>query len=350
MLRKLIGILAIGALALASGCSNSSGSQAKEDSQGITTVKVAVSGGENPIFAAYLSAVGKGYFEDEGIKIQQDIYESGTLAFSAFAGGSDDFCICGATQLMTSNAQGRNFVGIFNQYIGGAVVFIGAKKYEKSRGTDLAAYDGATWGYTAEGSVSQVFMDRAATAAGLDWAKQKHAALGAVSAYIPSLQQGSADIITMDVASAARAIDLGLGYPVFNTNDPSKVESLWGQQLGLPMVTTQSTIDKNPDLTQRFVNALYRGLRDVQESGSDSAAILALMPASFRSTTSELYPTIFPFIKDAFSNIDGSFTDKQIADTKALAVETGVLTKGADAAAGFDNSFVEKAIKNSDGQ
>jgi NitT/TauT family transport system substrate-binding protein len=311
----------------------------------MTTVKVAVSGGENPIFAPYLAAVGKGYFKAQGIKIQQDIYESGTLAFSAFAGGSDDFCICGATQLMTSTEQGRNFVGVFNQYIGGAVVFVGAKKFEQSKGKDLAAYKGATWGYTAEGSVSQVFMARAANAAGLEWAKEKHAALGAVSAYIPSLKQGAADIITMDAASAARAINLGLGYPVLNTNDPSAVESIWGQQLGLPLVTTRSAIDKNPDLTQRFVNALYRGLRDVQAAGSDSAAVLALMPESFRSTTSGLYPVIFPFIKDAFASIDGSFTDKQITDTKTFGTKTGVLKDRTDVKKAFDNSFVQKAIK-----
>jgi NitT/TauT family transport system substrate-binding protein len=333
--------------ACSSGGAGSSGSTG--DAAGMQTISVAVSGSENPIFAPYLAAMSKGYFADRKITIKQDIYESGTLSYSAFAGGSDDFCICGATQTMTAGAQGRDVVGVFNQYIGGAVVFVGAKKYEASRGTDLTKYNGSIWGYSAEGSVSQVFMARAADAKGIGWQNQQHLAVGAVSAFLPALQSGRVDIITMDSASAAQAIKSGIGYAVFNTNDPALVEPIWGRQLGLPLVTTKSYLAKNPELAQRFVSALHDGLVAVQQNSDDPNKVFGLMPQGFQGEQRATYPQIWPLIKDAFSQVDGTFTPQQISDTQQLAVSTGVIPAGANVSGAFDNSFAQKAIDQAKG-
>ncbi|HEX5118070.1 MAG TPA: ABC transporter substrate-binding protein [Pseudonocardiaceae bacterium] len=331
-------------LALTACSSGGNGATTQAGGGGGQTISVAVSGSENPIFAPYLVANAKGYFASRGITIKQDIYESGTLAFSAFAGGSDQFCICGATQVMTANSKGRGYVGVFNQYIGGAVVFVGAKKFESSRGTDLAKYNGATWAYTAEGSVSQVFMARAADAAGIGWDKQKHLAIGAVSAFIPSLQTGRADIVAMDSASAAQAIKAGIGYAVFNTNDPRTVQPIWGRQLGLPMVTTKAYASKNAALTQKFVDALRQGLVAVQANSADPNKVLALMPQDFQSSNKDTFGVIWPLVKAGFGSLDGTFTQQQLGDTTNFAIATGVLPKGTSTAADFDNTYAQKAI------
>lgn len=175
------------------------------------TVSVALSGGQNTMFAPFLIAVGAGLFEKHGIKIDQQSFASGTASFSAFAGGSTPFCICGATQVLTAGASGRDVVAIFNMYHGGAVTFIGPKKFEQEKGTDLKKFDKLTWAYTAEGSVSQVFMTRAAQAAGLKWDDQKRLAVGGVEAFLPTLRSGGADLVTMDAMSGAKAIALGIG-------------------------------------------------------------------------------------------------------------------------------------------
>lgn len=350
MQRRLMVLSLLAIPLFATACSSSGGSGSKSTGDAappkeLQTISVAVSGGENPIFAPYLAANAQGYFADRGIKIKQDIYASGTLAFSAFAGGADDFCICGATQLMTAGDQGRDVVGVFNQYLGGAVVFVGAKKYEQSRGTDLAKYNGATWAYTAEGSVSQVFMARAAEANGAKWADQKHLAVGAVSAFIPSLETGRADIVAMDAASAAQAIKVGIGYAVFNTNDPALVEPLWGKQLGLPLVTTKAYATKNAALTQSFVDALRQGLMVVQENAGDIDKVFALMPKEFQAQNKDTYAQIWPLVKPAFDDVDGTFTPQQLEDTQKFAIATKVLPADAKpASVYFDNTFATKAV------
>jgi ABC-type nitrate/sulfonate/bicarbonate transport system substrate-binding protein len=335
--------LALAFTLVAGGCADTTATGGAGPAGG-REISVAVSGGDNPAFAPYLIARAQGYFADRGIKIKHDVYASGTLSFSAFAGGGADLCICGSTQVMTAGQQGRDVLAVFNLFIGGAVVFVGAKKHEQSKGTDLAKYAGATWAYTAEGSVSQVFMARAASAKGLSWNKQKHLAVGAVNAFVPSLRSGRADIVAMDVTSAAQAIALGVGYPVFNTNDPATVESIWGEQLGLPLVTTKAFAAKNPDLTQKMVDAMRQGLMDVQRDAGDDKKILSLMPPNFQTANRANFPQIWTLVRPAFSKLDGTFTEKQLADTKNLAVATNVLGAGTDVHGYFDNKYAKSAL------
>jgi ABC-type nitrate/sulfonate/bicarbonate transport system substrate-binding protein len=312
------------------------------------TVSVALSGGQNTMFSAFLVAVGAGLFEKRGIKVDQQLFASGTASFAAFAGGSMPLCICGATQVLTAGASGRDVVSIFNLYHGGAVTFMAPKKYEQEKGTDLKKFDGLTWAYTAEGSVSQVFMTRAAQFAGLKWEAQKRLAIGGVEAFLPTLRSGRADLVTMDPMSGAKALALGIGYPVFNTNDPAVAEPIWGRQLGLPMVATRAWLDKNPELAQDVVDALREGLLLVQEKSNDPDALLRMMPPEYQDAYKTEFAGQWVLAKPAFTNTDGTFSDQAINDTVAFAKAVGVLKvpEGAsfDPKRYFDNRYAEKAV------
>lgn len=340
--KKFIASAAVG---LAAICSINAAVAATPAERSIT---VALSGGQNTMFAPFLVAVGAGLFEKRGIKVDQQSFASGTNSFAAFAGGSMPLCICGATQVLTASASGRDVVGIFNMYHGGAVIFMAPKKHEKQRGRDLAKFDGLTWAYTAEGSVSQVFMMRAAQAARLKWENQRGIAVGGVEAFLPTLRSGRADLVTMDAMSGAKALALNVGYPVFNTNDPLQAEPVLGRQLGLPMVTTRAWLAKNPGLAQDVVDALREALVMIQERLDDSDAILRLMPADFQSTYKNEFAVQWSLAKPAFSNVNGTFSEKAVDDTAALARAVGVLNvpEGSqfDPRKSFDNRPAEAAL------
>jgi ABC-type nitrate/sulfonate/bicarbonate transport system substrate-binding protein len=135
-----------------------------------------------------------------------------------------------------------------------------------------------------------------------------------------------------------------VGYPVFNTNDPATVESIWGEQLGLPLVTTKAFAAKNPDLTQKMVDAMRQGLMDVQRDAGDDKKILSLMPPNFQTANRANFPQIWTLVRPAFSKLDGTFTEKQLADTKNLAVATNVLGAGTDVHGYFDNKYAKSAL------
>lgn len=311
-------------------------------------VSVAFSGGQLTMFAPILVAMGSKGFEKRGIQIEAQNFGGGVPAFAAFAGGSADMGILGATQILTAGGTGRDVVGFFNLYHGGAVVFMGAKKYEAARGRDLKKYDGANWAYTAEGAVSQVFMERAAQSVGLTWEKQGRLAVGGVAAFVPSLQTGRADLVTMDMKSAAQSVKLGIGYPVLNTLDPAAVEHIWGRQLGLPLGTTRAFAAKYPKVVQDMADAMREALVAVQTNINNPAAILKMMPADFQEANKADFAEQWELAKLAYMQTDGTFSDKALADTVALAKATGVLDKidmaKFDAKKYFDNSWALKSI------
>ncbi len=311
-------------------------------------VSVAFSGGQLTMFAPILVAMGTKGFEKRGIQIEAQNFGGGVPAFAAFAGGSADMGILGSTQIMTAGGTGRDVFGFFNLFHGGAVVFMGHKKYEAARGKDLKKYDGANWAYTAEGSVSQIFMERSAQSVGLNWEKQGRLAVGGVAAFVPSLQTGRADLVTMDMKSAAQAMKLGIGYPVLNTLEPTQVEHIWGRQLGLPLGTTRAFAAKYPKTVQDMADAMREALVAIQTNINNPAAILKMMPADFQEANRADFAEQWELAKPAFMQTDGTFSDKALADTLAMAKATGVLDKvdmaKYDVNKYFDNSYARKAI------
>lgn len=313
-------------------------------------VSVAFSGGQATVFAPILVAMGTKAFEKRGILIEVQNFGGAVPAFAAFAGGSADMAIVGPTQIMTAGGTGRDVIGFFNLFHGGAVVFMGAKKYEAARGQDLKKYDGSNWAYTAEGSVSQIFMGRAAQSVGLTWEKQGRLAVGGVAAFVPSLQTGRADLIAMDMKSGALSVKLGIGYPVLNTLDPAAVEHIWGRQLGLPLSTTRAFAAKYPKVVQDMADAMREGLLAVQNNIDNPAEILKMMPADFQEANRADFAEQWELVKPAFMQTDGTFSEKALTDTVAFAKATRVLDKidmaKFDANKLFDNTWAKQAIAN----
>jgi ABC-type nitrate/sulfonate/bicarbonate transport system substrate-binding protein len=310
------------------------------------SIAVALAGGQNTMYAPFLVAVGGGFFEKRGIAVEQQPFASGSQSFAAFAGGSAQFCICGPTQVLSASDGGLDAVAVFNQYLGGNVIFMAPKALEQEKGTDLANFDGATWAYTAEGSTSQAFMIRAAQAAGLDWSNQRGIAIGGVAAYIPTLQERRADLVTTDPMSGAKAVALGIAYPVFNTNDPALVEPIWGRQIGQTLITTRVFIEQNEELVQDVADAMREALTVVQQNVDSPDRIFELMPAEYQEANPD-FAEQWELIKFAFVS-DGSFTDTEIEDTVAFALSVGTLKPFESADFNprdlFINTFAERAI------
>lgn len=309
-------------------------------------VTVAESGGALSIFAPYLVAIGSGAFEKRGIKIVQQGFGGGSAAFAAFMGGSTQFCICAPTHVMAVAAQGRDVVAIFNQFLGGAVLFIAHKKFEEERGTDLTKFDGGTWAYTAEGSSSQLSLAKAAQSVGLDWKNQTGLAVGGVDAFIPTLQSERADIVTMDGLSAVKAMQLGIGYSLFNTVDPDQSEPVWGKQLGLPLVTTGEMTRNEPELVQDMVDAMREGLLLVQKYKDDPDKLFSFFPESFREQNKDTFAAQWELWRKGY-NVDGTFTDEQLNDTIQFTKDGNLLEKFPEnPRAHFVNTWAEKAKEN----
>jgi NitT/TauT family transport system substrate-binding protein len=298
-------------------------------------------------FAARYAAMGMGAFDDVEKQFDLDIefveFGNGTDTLNAMLGGSADMASSAATGFIKAQGAGKDVTTVFAPFIGGGSMLIGAKKYEADRGTDLKKYDGATFGYTREGSSSQLYTAQAVTSVGLDWAKQGHVAFGQVSAAIPLLEAGRADVVTTDPSTSAQAMNSGVGYLILNTNDKATAEPLIGLQLGSLYGFNKSFVTKYPEVTQALTDAFMKGLAAVKKAGNDPAAVLALFPKDIQDKLRDGWDQAWPLTAPGVLASDGSTPDKALQDTVKLTETAGLLTAEEAQAATkvVDNSFVE---------
>ncbi|WP_433502949.1 ABC transporter substrate-binding protein [Pseudonocardia halophobica] len=284
--------------------------------------------------------------------------EFGTeISFQQFGKATDaqTALLSGGVQVNTATSAGVSLqaalqdqavVSTANMFTGGGIVLVGAKKYEAERGTNVAKYAGATWGYASEGSGSQRGSKAIVEHAGLSWADQKGVALGAIAAFEPALQSGRADIVAMDPTSAAKALTSGTGYVVFNSNDLDAYGPVVGPLLGNTVAVTDDFRKQYPELTQAVVTAYVQGLLKVRDA-ADVNAFYALMPPEFQQAhpNDALLAEDWALSKPAFLAADGSFSAEAIAATTKFAELTPEQAQSPLVTATFDDSYVEAAYK-----
>lgn len=340
------GTVAILAATLAA-CGQSSGSHDNGSAaKAPDKVTFGTAGGQNVAFASHFNAVSSGAIESAlkqfDTKLGQQDYGSGQPLIAAVASGDVAFAVLPLDVVLALNLKNRGLVGLSVVSNGGSTVLVGASKYKDSRGTDLAKYDGAKWGYTREGSQTQIVAKIMATNAGLDWGHQQGLALGSTSALGPALSAGNVDLAAMDPVSAAAAVSDGTGYVIANSEESSQLFPL--SHSGTALVAQKSFVDKYPDLTQAVVKAEITGLLDVTGHIDDPAYILKQMSPDFRKVNGANWDIEWNLVKPAFANVSGGFTEATLQDTvKLTRIQFGVPEgKDLDTSA-YINDYVKKA-------
>jgi NitT/TauT family transport system substrate-binding protein len=280
-------------------------------------------------------------------KITFQSFGKGADALTALLGGSVQVNAgTSASDSLKAVVKNQKLVATANMFTGGGVVLVGAKKLEATNGTDITKFGGATWGYSSEGSSSQVYSATIAQHAGLTWADQKHVALGSVAAFAPALQTGRADIVAMDPTSAASAVASGVGYPVLNTNDAKAFEPIAGEILGNALTVTDSFRQQYPELVQAITNAYIQGLVKLR-TVTDASSVYGSMPPGFQKAHPDnaQFANEWTFSQGAWAATDGSFTAGGIPATVKVAGLAPDQAQSPGVKAFFDNSYVDTAYK-----
>lgn len=334
------------ALMLAACGSDSSGEESASATERAPASVTFAGLAPNAAFAASYAARGTGAFDkvEEEFGTDIEFTELGTAqdAVNAMLGGSAQVSLAALNSYLIVEASGKDVVATFAPFIGGGGVLIGAKKYEESRGTDLSKYDGATFGYTSEGSGSQLLMKLAAENAGLSWDSLQHVAFGQPSAGLPLLDAGRIDVAAVDPSTAAQAIDNGQAYLILNLNDPDTAGPVVGEQLGTVFGFNKSFTTDYPELTKALVAALVEGLDAVKAVADDPDAVLALFPQDVQDKLGEGFARAWEFSAPGVTASDGSMPEKAVQDTLSFGTSAGQLTPEQAAVVDdvVDNSFL----------
>lgn len=340
--RSKVVALAVAVLLAVVGC-GSSGNGGTAGSDGAPKeLTIAISGGLQGIFASYAAAPLGEISKKFGVEFKLINTPGGAEAFAALAGGGASWCICGGARTIASVAQGQDVTAVFNMYQGGGVVLVGNNKYKDSIGQNVSGYAGKVWGFPSEGGTGATTAEAVARSVGINWDGLNRIAVG--TAYAPTLQTGRADIVAMDPAAAGDVIALGLGYVVYNSNVPEHADAV-GRVIGSPVVTSPKFLKQYPELSQAIVTALVQGNLAVRNA--DATAALKAMPELAKLKTKPAsWEVEWNLTRPAVAGTDGSFTQKQIADTVGSAQSTGLKKLPTNLNEVFVNTYVDEAYKS----
>jgi NitT/TauT family transport system substrate-binding protein len=362
--RASIAVLAVAAVSVSlSACASNSpasstgtgtgGTSTGGSSTGATTAPSSVSfglgGGYLDVFMPYLIADGAGYFNQVATQFHTTIntvtYPDAAIAYPAFFAGSVQGLVTGISQMLSAKAAGQDISAVVNENDSLGTIVGAAEKYKSSKGTNLAAFNGATWCTTSIASTATTAMQFAAIAAGLDWSNQHVVALGSVSAFLPALQTGRCDVEGWDPTTAGKALSSDAGYIVDNLYSTGSIAKS-GLYVAFPMMMSNAFITKYHALSVAIVAAMIKGLLTTQQYVNDPTKLYSLTPSEYRSSnTYAQFLASWNLVKGSYLVTDGEFTNTERANTIHYGQVGGALTQGqtVNGDEAFANTLVQEA-------
>lgn len=293
-------------------------------------------------YAPQYVALTQGFFEDEGLEVELTTTPGGDKTMTALLAGSIDVALVGSETSIYVYAQGADDPVInFAQVTQTDGTFLVSRETVES--FDWEMLRGVTFLGQRKGGMPQMAGEFTLKKHGID-------------------PQQDMDLIqNIDFANIAAAFSSGTGEyvqlfepqaTVFEQEGRGQVVASFGEESGrLPytvFMTKQSFIEQDPEIIQKFTNAVYRAERWIQNASLDEITD-ALLPY-FNDTDREVVKRVIERYRDQGSYAENPIIDEEEwnnlldimeeADELPSRIEHGVIV---------DNSFAEEALRIVDG-
>lgn len=266
--RRAAGVVSLSLLAVTamSGCGDeSSGSEGELDEVSITVSHWPTSG----YSATYMVGKEKGFFEEEGIDLNEIVPGAGGgTTVRSITTGDLDFGDVATTGLVQAAGAGAPLVGIATS--SGSIadlVWVGRKDSEFDSLEDFCGQ--GVWGITKPGSNSEALTALMAHAAGIDMECLEIVSAGDLAAGLVLTRSGEIDASILTEPLLTTELAKGDLVPVGDAAE------LLPDYIQVITVTRQDLIEEDPDLVQRFVNAVAKSQEFIRENPEEAGAIFA---------------------------------------------------------------------------
>jgi len=314
---------------LAAGLAGAIGAAAPAAAQDLAEVSLRLAWIENVQAAAYIVALEKGFYEEEGLAVE--IYPGGPNINSAamVAAGQHEFGTNDTAQVIFGKAQGMDLVTIatcFHKHPAGVLVLAdsGIREPADLVGRTLAYNEGGPWTFTQAMLAKQ----------GVD--VEDVDTVVAIGNEV--LMNGTVDAKTAFVVNEPIAVELaGFETHVLVPYD-------YGVRAAAEAIfATADFIDEHPEVVRGFLAATVRGYEYAYANREEALEIVLarndqLDPEQQRRQLDRQYEHIFTEKAEA----DGvcSFTEEDIAETQDILLEYGGLETPVDVSEIADPSFL----------
>jgi NitT/TauT family transport system substrate-binding protein len=307
-------------------------------------VPVAVGSEHALVYLPWDVAKALGYFDQEGLDVEITYTKGGSEAATALASGSVEYSGNAIDHAIAAAERGKSLVMIadFMNQPGIALV---VRPGDREKFKSFADFKGKTLGVTSIGSATHVLAVWMGHRAGLGKDDVKIVGVGGGSTMISAISGNQVDGAFGNDPYVTTLIKTGRGAQWAGLYTAAETRRALGfaSYCFTGALTRAEVIQKNPERTQKIVNALVRAQKYM--ATHTSAQIAAALPDEFRGgTPTGDWATAYSHSRPAYTSHGEIALDGVRAVIETNGYFLGQPAK-VDPAKLFDNTFVDKAAR-----
>lgn len=337
-MKKVFSILLILVLSLTllAGCSSSKATKATSKTTEKTKIVVSEFRGLGwlPVHVAYQ----KGFFAEEGLEVEFSVYGDGPVAFQGMHAGDSQFCMLSMEPVLRAFDEGLESKFIAAVQKTRLYALVGSKDI-----TDIKQLKGKNVFAGAPGSAPYSFVCNLLKNAGMNPETDVTFVNMQYGASMAALANGTIQGSYMNVDNRIEFEKINGNILVDTANVDTRKDVFGSELFEAEIITcTKEFAEKNPETVQKFVNAVVKGTKWLQDHNDKEVA--ETVAPLFEGTGVELLAKKIGILRNAYST-DGNISKEGYEAVEKFALGAGIIKKPIGYENIVDMTFVQNANK-----
>jgi NitT/TauT family transport system substrate-binding protein len=283
----------------------------------------------------------RGLFKEEGLEVEINDLAGGARSLQSLVGGSVDVVTGAYEHTIRMQAKGQDIRAVIELGRFPAIV-IAVRKDKAGQIKSAADFKGAKIGVTAPGSSTALTAQYAMVKAGLKPADAAIVGIGGGASAVAAMKKGEIDVIShLDPVIAKLEADGDIQVLIDTRTEAGTRALFGGSNPAAVLYTKQEFIEKNPNTTQRLVNAFMKALKWIETATPEQIA--DVVPPEYHLNDKPLYLKAVASSKESYSR-DGIVSAQGMASTVDMlkTLDPELQSANVDVAKTFDARFVKR--------
>lgn len=338
---RFSGLLLAGCLSLTTATAFAAGAPLEK-----TDISISVGGSISQMNkVAYVIALNKKFFEQEGLTVTSTAFSSGTAALQAVVAGGSDVGEGAFEHTLRMQAKGIDLtcLATFGRYPGNVLVVAKKRADTVHSVKDLK---GLKIGISAPGASTQNFVAQLMERAGLSWKDASYVSVGTGATAVAAVRTGGEldALVNLDPAISALVDEGDAKVLVDSRTAEGSRQAFGGDYLADCLFVKTDFLKANPNTSQAIANAIVHAMQWLKTASIDD--IMAATPPEYYKADKELYQRSLKRNLSAFQ-WDGIVTPAAARNVLAsISVLDPALKKAKiDVSRVYDNTLIKNALK-----
>jgi NitT/TauT family transport system substrate-binding protein len=299
-------------------------------------------GGKNLLYYLPLTiAEKKGYFTEQGLNVTINDFKGGSQSLQALQGGSVDAVTGAYEHTIRMQVKGRPVIALIElgRFPG---MVLGVKSALKDTVKKPGDLKGMKIGVTAPGSSTNNFINYLLAKDGVKPEEVSIIGVGTGPTAVASVKRGEIDaMVNLEPVISTLTRDGSITVLADSRTEAGTKAIFGGSNSAAVLYVSPEFIQKNPETSQRLVNAFYKALTWIASASLDDIA--ASVPEEFYLNDRALYLEAVKNSLPTYSR-DGIIGEASMkAALELLSFDAEISAAKIDLPKTFDGRFVEKA-------